>query len=278
MSRLINHLLQLQEMSDARAEQTTLETQRDLSELDRSIQQLLNELPRQLSVHFQRQYKRNPRVVVPLDGTACSGCGATIPPGTRQKIEFGDRAIPCDTCGRLLYTTEGLPKFLTRRKTDDSRPSHGLLRFSAPELMQPNLTAGTRDETVRELALLMQEKGYIENAEGVIEQVLRREAMASTAVGKALAFPHARTTEGGILTFSVGLHKKGIDDFNPPDNVKVKIIFFMVIPAPASAFYLRLLSGFVQSFSTAESRNKLLTGKTPEAMWETLLKLTPKTM
>ena len=52
----------------------------------------------------------------------------------------------------------------------------------------------------------------------------------------------------------------------------------MVIPTAASAFYLKLLSGLTQSFSTKEARDALVAAKTQEELWKILAKATKKTI
>jgi hypothetical protein len=51
-----------------------------------------------------------------------------------------------------------------------------------------------------------------------------------------------------------------------------------VIPTPATAFYLRLLSGLVRTFESTEARKALLDCAKPEEMWKTLVKLTKDTV
>ena len=95
---------------------------------------------------------------------------------------------------------------------------------------------------------------------------LNRESMASTAVDHALAFPHVRGVEGGGLTLTLGIHKKGIK-FDPSSRKLTRIFFFMVIPTAASAFYLKLLAGLTQAFRKEENRERLLEAKTEEDLW-----------
>ncbi len=92
-----------------------------------------------------------------------------------------------------------------------------------------------------------------------------------------MAFPHVRGVEGGALTLALGLSKKGIK-FGGPGRKLTRIVFFMVIPTAASAFYLKLLSGLTQTFRQTEARNKLFEANTPEKLWKTLLKLTKNTV
>ena len=126
---------------------------------------------------------------------------------------------------------------------------------------------------MRELADLLAAKGFVEDATTVVELALRREAVVSTAVDHGLAFPHVRDVEGGGLTFAVGLKEKGLD-FGATDGKLTKVVFLIVIPSAASAFYLRLLAGLVKTLEDTDARKSLLDCDSPEAMWKALTKLT----
>ena len=95
----------------------------------------------------------------------------------------------------------------------------------------------------------------------------------------ALGEAPVRDVEGGGLTFAVGLKEKGIE-FGSPDGVLSKIFFFIVIPTPATAFYLRLLAGLVRTFESADARKALLDCENSSQlqMWKTLTKLTRETI
>jgi len=86
-----------------------------------------------------------------------------------------------------------------------------------------------------------------------------------------------RNAEGGSLALALGLKPGGIKFGTPEDHLS-KIIFFLVIPAPASAFYLKLLAGLVHTLSEADARRKLLDCETPEDLWKTLTALTRETI
>jgi PTS system nitrogen regulatory IIA component len=145
----------------------------------------------------------------------------------------------------------------------------GVERFSAPELMIHSLKGTTKEEILMELCQNLHDEEYVEDAEALYDAALRREAIVSTAVGNVMAFPHVRGVEGGGLTLSVGVSKKGIDFGG---KRKTKLFFFVVIPTAASAFYLKLLAGLSQSFATAADRDPLLKAKSSGDLWEALVK------
>ena len=54
------------------------------------------------------------------------------------------------------------------------------------------------------------------------------------------------------------------------------IVFFMVIPTAASAFYLKLLSTLSRALASEPARQKLVDAPSAERLWKELDKLTQK--
>lgn len=270
----INHLIQLQELSLIRAEQQAHRHGQYLDELDASVADLTAQLAPELQSLVSRMQKRDSIIIVPMVNGTCTGCGMRMPTSHVQQVKVSDHLQVCPVCTRILYFQEGLPRNMTKAPRRSEPRKVGVARFSAPELMIPRLTATTRDESIAELAGKMQEAGFVDDASKLVEAALRREAIVSTALEHGLAFPHVRGVEGGGLTFSVGISPKGIKH----DKNVSKIIFFIVIPTAASAFYLKLLAGLASTFSEAEARKALMAEETPEKMWKALVKLTKKTI
>ena len=61
-------------------------------------------------------------------------------------------------------------------------------------------------------------------------------------------------------------------------NLMARIVFFIVIPTPAKAFYLRFLAGLVRTFDSSDARKELLDCDEQLKMWKTLVKLTRETV
>ena len=278
MRNILNQLIQLQELNFALAEQKASNPNARLKQLEEAIAQLAQKLPEGISDRYQRLQKRFALAVVPVIRNACSGCALVVPLALVNDTKAGNGIQSCPHCGRFLYHLESVPRRLQKPTNGKGPPEvAGIARFSAVELMVPKLAAKTRDEAITELAGLLATEKFIEEPTSLVELVLRREAMVSTGVEHGLAFPHVRNIEGSSLTFALGLKKSGID-FGAADGHLTKIIFLIVIPTAASAFYLRLLAGLVGAFSTADARNTLLDCDTPESMWKTLNKLTRGTI
>jgi PTS system nitrogen regulatory IIA component len=273
----IKHLIQLQDLIVARAQQQAALPTSRLEQLDRSISMLAGELPPELKTHFNRLLQKNIEAIVPINGGNCSGCGFALTKSMVNSIHGGDELNRCPNCTRILYAPDvPLTRNSPRRRWGDP-VKRGIERFSAPELMMPSLKGTTKEEVLLEMCQNLREYGYIESCDDLHDAALRRETILSTAVEYGIAFPHVRGVEGGGLTLTLGISKKGVK-FGAPGDKLSKIFFYMVIPTAASAFYLKLLAGLTQSFATKEARDTLLKAKTQEELWKVLVKATKKTI
>lgn len=273
----INHLIQLQELSLIRAEQKAHRHGHRLEELDASVADLTSQLSPDIQSLVMRMQKRDSIIIVPMVNGICTACGMRLPTSHVQQVKVSDQLQVCPVCTRLLYFQEGLPRNVGKSPRRSEPRKVGVARFSAPSLMIPRLAATTREEAIRELSLKMQEAAFVDDAGKLVEASLKREAIVSTALDHGLAFPHVRGVEGGGLTMGLGVSAKGIK-FDDQEKNLTKIIFFIVIPTAASAFYLKLLAGLAATFADAEARKALTAEESPDKLWKTLVKLTKKTI
>lgn len=277
MNNILNQLIQLQELNFAKEEQKASNSKMPLAQLEKSIVKIRAQLPEGVAERYDRLQKRYPLAVVPLTGTSCSRCGLAVPPSVVNGAKAGEELQVCPHCGRFLFFPDTVAR-QPKKKFDGDRPVEtGIARFSAANLMVPMLEASTREGVIAELSKTLGEGGFVEDPATLTELALRREVIVSTAVEHGLAFPHVRDVEGGGLAFAVGMKESGID-FGASDGHLSKIFFFIVIPTPATAFFLRLLAGLVRTFDSADARKELLACDAPEKMWKTLVKLTKNTV
>lgn len=280
MHPLVNHLVQLQELTLVRDEQkVTPAGLSRLAQLDASIKAMTEQLPPDICGMFVKLHKKDHVVLAPVSEGICAVCGMRLPISLVQAVRLGREIHNCPSCARIMYCCEQMqaPKRLgkTPRRTDPRKV--GIARFTSETLMIPRLEAGDKEGVIRELAYKMEYEGFVDHADKLVDIALRREAILCTAVDHGLAFPHARGVEGGGLTLALGLSPKGVDFGGTGDNL-TKIVFLLAIPTAASAFYLRLLAGLTETFMKAENRKVLLAEKEPGKLWKTLAKVTRATI
>ena len=273
MQPIINHLVQLQELIVARAQQEAGMPGARLDQLDESIQSLTKELPEEVSGQFSRLLKKSPLAIVPVVNGVCTACGMTLPVSLVHQVHAAEQIYQCPSCARLLFHRAAGARNTRKAPRRSDPPKIGIERFSAETLMIPALKGSDRDAVLAEMCQKLHAEGFVDDPGKLLESALKREAIISTAVESGLAFPHVRCVEGGALTFALGIAPKGIK-FDPAGKATTRAIFFMVIPTAASAFYLKLLSGLAQVFQKQENRDKLLEAETPEKLWKALVKTT----
>ena len=273
MHPIVNHLIQLQELSLIRDEQKAHKRIDRLEQLDTSIHTLTGQLSPEVRQTVSMLQRRNALMIVPVSNGVCAGCGMKLPISLVQSVRSAELLQNCPTCLRILYMPEAPVRHVAKAPRRFAPQKAGISRFSSASLMIPRLAASDREGTIQELASKVQAEGFVDNAEKMIEQALAREAIVSTAIDHGIAFPHVRGVEGGGLTLALGLSSKGIR-FGDDAKALTRIVFFVVIPTAASAFYLKLIAGLAEVFVDAEARKKLLAEDDPEKVWKALVKAT----
>ena len=273
MKSQLNILRQLQELVLTKDEHLETGDGKHLDALNDSIGALQQKLDPPVAALYERLYKRSAKshvVMAAMSNGCCSACGMQVPIAQSQQVRLAQHLVTCSSCGRILFADEADAARNTGRPQDRDETRTGISRFSAEELVVADLAATTKAEAIAELAGLMESNNFIANADSLVTAALDREGVLSTAVGGSLAFPHVRGVEGGALTLAMGVSKKGIDW----GGEKVRVVFLSAIPVAVSAFYLRLMSGLVQSFSKKDTLAALLAAKDSPTLWKALVKAT----
>ena len=112
----------------------------------------------------------------------------------------------------------------------------------------------------------------IKNKQDLIAEILRREELMSTAIGRGIAIPHVRLSSVTDLVVSVGVSKCDIVDFQSLDDVPVRLLFMIAAAYNQHAYYLQTLSFFSARLKAADLRDSLLACASPQEVYEILVK------
>ncbi|MCL2472430.1 MAG: PTS sugar transporter subunit IIA [Treponema sp.] len=111
----------------------------------------------------------------------------------------------------------------------------------------------------------------IKNRQEVSREILKREELMSTAIGRGIAIPHIRLPSITDLVVSVGISQTDILDFQALDDEPVRLLFMIAAAANQHAYYLQTLSFFSTRLKNRELRNALLASKTPHEAYGILV-------
>ena len=277
MKRQLEILRKMQDLSLTRAECVARESMDKAELLSAEIASLSEALDQRVRALYSRISAARPLFMSAMHNGKCSGCGMQVPDVAARMVRTAAHLVTCTTCGRILYDNAGA--VASARKVEDVDDENvskvrGVARFSAEQLMLPDLKATTMQEAIAELSGAMADGGFVSDGEALARLAIEREAVLTTRMETGVAVPHVRGVEGGALAFALGISKKGIvwDD----SGEKVNFIVLSAIPSAGSAFFLKLMSDLMAVFRRKASRAPLLDAKDSASLWAALDKATSR--
>ncbi|GHU64488.1 PTS fructose transporter subunit IIA [Spirochaetia bacterium] len=112
----------------------------------------------------------------------------------------------------------------------------------------------------------------IKNHQELAQEIIRRDELMSTAIGRGIAIPHVRLSSVMDLVVSVGISQTNIIDFQALDDEPVRILIMIVAAYNQHAYYLQTLSFFSAKLKNRDLRTALLNAKTPDEVYTLLTK------
>ncbi|MDR0513126.1 MAG: PTS sugar transporter subunit IIA [Treponema sp.] len=110
----------------------------------------------------------------------------------------------------------------------------------------------------------------IKNRQELAHEILKREDLMSTSIGRGIAIPHIRLASITDLVVSVGISQTEILDFQALDEEPVRLLIMIGAATSQHAYYLQTLSFFSSLLKNTELRRSLLEAKTTEEAYNIL--------
>jgi PTS system nitrogen regulatory IIA component len=111
----------------------------------------------------------------------------------------------------------------------------------------------------------------IKSRQELVAEILRREELMSTAIGRGIAIPHVRLSSVTDLVVSVGISQCDIIDFQSLDDIPVRLLFMIAAAYNQHAYYLQTLSFFSSRLKNNELHAALSAAKTPQDVYSLLI-------
>ena len=115
--------------------------------------------------------------------------------------------------------------------------------FLCREAVTAELSSTSKQELIEEMVDLLIAAGAVEKKvrSRLIDVLLAREALGSTAIGQGIAIPHGKCDHVGKLTAALGISKKGVE-FDALDGEPAHIFFLLVAPVDSAGPHLKALA------------------------------------
>ena len=114
--------------------------------------------------------------------------------------------------------------------------------FVSVAAVRAELRADDKDGVIEELVAALVEAGDIPESdrESILKNIMKREELGSTGIGRGVAVPHTKHSGVGKLVGTVGISQLGVD-FQSLDGEKVHLFFLLVSPSDRPSDHLRAL-------------------------------------
>jgi PTS system nitrogen regulatory IIA component len=133
------------------------------------------------------------------------------------------------------------------------------------------LNYSTKRDAISLLADNLARAPQVKNHQELVTEILKREDLMSTALGRGIAIPHIRLASVTDLVVSVGISRMDIIDFQPLDDEPVRLLFMIAASYNQHAYYLQTLSFFSNRLKNPCLRDGLLNAETSRQAYNLLL-------
>lgn len=118
-----------------------------------------------------------------------------------------------------------------------------IMDFLSKKAILIDIKSTKKEDVIKELVDALVNAGEIEkrSRNKLIEGLMSREALGSTAIGQGIAIPHAKCDCVAKLVAAFGLSKKGVD-FDSLDGEPAHIFFLLVAPQDSAGPHLKALA------------------------------------
>jgi PTS system nitrogen regulatory IIA component len=111
----------------------------------------------------------------------------------------------------------------------------------------------------------------VKNRQELLSEIIKREELMTTAIGRGIAIPHVRLASVTDLVVSVGISRTDIVGFQPLDDEPVRLIFMIAAAYNQHSYYLQTISIFSARLKHPTLRESLINAKDPEEAYKLLI-------
>jgi len=130
-----------------------------------------------------------------------------------------------------------------------------VLELTSPDLFIKDLAASDKEGVLAEMVDVLVSGSSIQDKETLLQMLINREALGSTAVGPGVAFPHGRTLATQNLVIVTARSRKGVA-FDSIDGEPTHLFFMLVAPPQDSGNqYIQSLAVLTDKLQNAELRD-----------------------
>ena len=176
--------------------------------------------------------------------------------------------IPSGKIGTVWrFKKSEIEKWVNDRLSSGSKSTTANQAVQIRNILSPDrivyITQSTKHDALVELAANLSTAPQVKFAQELETEILKREELMSTAIGRGIAIPHVRLSSVTDLVMSVGICKSPVIDFQTIDDVPVQLLIMIAAAYNQHSYYLQTLSFLSSKLKNAELRDALLKSSDP---------------
>jgi nitrogen PTS system EIIA component len=139
--------------------------------------------------------------------------------------------------------------------------------FLTPERVMAGLQSQEKNAVLKEMAdRLVASESSLE-ARKVLQVLLDRERISTTAIGEGVAIPHGKLAGVERVVGVFARSSQGVD-FASLDGAPTHLFFVLIAPEDAAADHLKALARISRLLKDPAFRSQLMTGKTSQELYQ----------
>jgi PTS system nitrogen regulatory IIA component len=141
-----------------------------------------------------------------------------------------------------------------------------ILDILAPDAILPAMRATTKSDALQEIATLLATLHPEIDGARLVQVLLDREALGSTAIGEGIAIPHGKMPRVGNVVAAFGRSDAGIA-FDSLDGKPTRLFFLLVAPEDSAGLHLKALARVSRLLKDKSFRDRLAEGGSQEQLF-----------
>jgi PTS system nitrogen regulatory IIA component len=141
-----------------------------------------------------------------------------------------------------------------------------ILDILAPEAIVPEMRAMAKADALQELATLLATLHPEIDGARLVQVLLDREALGSTAIGEGIAIPHGKLPGVTNVVAAFGRSPNGLE-FDSLDGNPTRLFFLLVAPEDSAGIHLKALARVSRLLKDKSFRDRLAAGGTREQLF-----------
>lgn len=139
-----------------------------------------------------------------------------------------------------------------------------------PQSVIHDLKAHDKKGVLEELSQVITEQEKSLNKGTLLQVLLERERLGSTAIGDGVALPHGKLRELDKLLISFGRSIDGLD-FDSIDEQPAYLFFLLLAPENSAGMHLKFLAKMSRMLKDGNFRQRLMGAKTREEIYKIII-------